>query len=430
MDRTILLKLAMGAACAILTALLLLWRRWHRCGPRRFTWEITLALVTLRLGLFVLLYAVMRSPYQSDVVAYHNYVAPALAGQLPYNDFYMPYAPPYPYLVAIPTLIWDSPGAIILMSIVLEIASLPVWIAVGRELLDETTVRRAAILSVGSVLSLLHVGLLGQNQSWMALAIGASLLLLLRQRPLLSGLVLGASLAMVKFLALLFTGPMWLAERRRWRWTLGFALLPALVYLPAACWIDIMHPVKTMGSHYGSGNIFFLLSALGLPLSDPQWQRPITMAGIASLVAAIIAIMLRGTVNVRAAAAPAMLIVLLVFVMVSKKSYPGYLCMALFPLCLVVARHKRFAAAAMAFLIFSTLAGAEASLYFRTLHLQDLRPLRQLGLASADARPYLLMMGVDLLLLAGYAWLLLASWRWLTTSCAKRGDTLNARGGV
>jgi F0F1-type ATP synthase assembly protein I len=230
-DRVILLKLLMALAGALVCVVL--WRLpWvRRLSNGQFTAMTIGLLVGGRLGFYTLVYLVQGQPVPTDVPTYYYPEAvKTLSGLLPYRDFASSYAPLFDYLGAAMIYLWNDTRVYVLTAIAADVLAMPIWLAVGRRLFAENVVRTAAILYVTNVKALLSV-CTGQNQIWIALLLAAAWWLRLRGRPFWSGMMLGLGLSAVKVLVLILTPPVWLAGGRRLMWLVGFAAIPAVVYL-------------------------------------------------------------------------------------------------------------------------------------------------------------------------------------------------------
>ncbi len=103
-------------------------------------------------------------------------------------------------------------------------------------------------------------------------------------------------------------------------------------------------------------------------------------------------------------------LLLLVLMIASKKSYDDYLVIALFPICLSVAGHRRLLPAALLSGT-SALAAVEPSMWFRWLHKGQLSLLFAQHLPVGIARSHVrLFFACDLFLVAGYIGLLVLSY--------------------
>jgi len=74
----------------------------------------------LRLVPFVIIYLVLGEEARWDVAMFYDSVQGALAGGWVYRDFDTAYSPLFPYIIALPVLIWNSGKAIILFMILVE----------------------------------------------------------------------------------------------------------------------------------------------------------------------------------------------------------------------------------------------------------------------------------------------------------------------
>ena len=203
--------------------------------------------------------------------------------------------------------------------------------------------------------------------------LAAALWLQLRDRPFCSGLMLGLGLSAVKVLALILAPPVWLVGRRRTAWIAGFAALPLVVYLGFfAMAADVLLPLKTEGKLVTCGNLPFLSTLFGC---DP--------AGAIG-IAATLALLGLWAVLYSAAwktgldpAGPRVIhlitLVLITFMLLSKKAYTGYLVMGMFCLCLTMADRPFGWRDMLVYCLFSIVAVMEPTLWDRWLPLQDLR---------------------------------------------------------
>jgi hypothetical protein len=287
---------------------------------------------------------------------------------------------------------------------------------VGRAFLEESEVRIAALLYLASPISLQFVAVDGQDNVVIALLIATALLLLLRGRTILSGAALGLSLVTFKFLPLLYTPIFFLTSPRRWRWAAG----TATVVLPVYGWLlfehaPILQPLAAEGELRSAGDLPYLLEAVsGLTLPGRFWDLLLLLAlfGLFAAVAraardAPPAVCLRAiTFGVCA--------VTLAVLLLSKKSWPPYLMLSLFQICLLPASGARSRLRITTFALFGVVAVTEHSVWasgFAQFSASEFHAALQQGSA-----PAWLFFILELLLLAGYVWLLLASVRLVVRS--------------
>lgn len=395
-------KLLMGLAGTVLALLAASSPRLRRLSDARFGALAVGFGVASRLALFFLVFVALRMEAQSDVGAfYYPQARSALAGQLVNRDFPSSYAPLFPYLGAVAVALWDSPKSLILLAVALEALSLPLWLRTARALFDEGTARLAMILYVTSALPLVDVAIEGQNHTYCALLLAASFAFLVAGRPFLSGLAAGASVAAVKLLGVITAaGPFAGAGNRRARWLAGGALVPALVYGAfALAGADVLLPVRIESGQRTSGNLPFLLTALGAGAPTGAWSS-ITVALLAcSLVGVLLWALRSGAVTGPRAALHLTTLLLLTFQVVSKKAASQYLVLGYFPVAATVAACSPGWRGILAFGLFGTVATLEPSLWFRLLPSSNLSALWQPGLRGSA----LVVLAFNLVLVGGYA---------------------------
>jgi hypothetical protein len=381
--------------------------RLQRLPGRQFDRLTSIAFAVTRLGLFCLVFFVLHLAARGDVPTFYwpeaNHI---LEGLRPYRDFPSSYAPLHPYLDAIVIRIWHSPLAIILLAILAECSILPLWHSFSRTFLSEEESRNATLLYLTSAISLQFVTIDGQNTVIIGVLLSLALLLLSFRRELLSGVVTGLSIGAIKFLPLLFVPAFFLSIQKRWRWLVGAALPILAVYGTAvALHLSILTPLQREGNNKGAGNLPFLVeSILGASLPSRLWDLLLLV-----VLAAIFLLAARTARN----AAPetrlrvitfsmaALTIALLAF---SKKSWPPYLMLTLFPLCLLIDRRR---ISLICFALVGVVAALEHS-YWSSILSQPTSLVAHQGLFSGGAS-YLILFGLEVALLASYGWLLTLS---------------------
>jgi hypothetical protein len=379
-----------------------------RSGPAsKFDRWIMAVYAASRLVLFAVVFLVLRIAPRGDIPSY--YVPEALwtlAGRVQYHDFPSSYAPLHPYLDGAVLWVWRSPLAIILFAIVAEAALLWVWLRMGRLLLSEERLRVAALLYVASPISVQYVTLDGQDNVLLALLIATALWLAYKARESASGAVLGAGIAAVKFLPLVFV-PGFLLGVKRWvRWALGFGTVIAAVYGTALLrGMRILYPLEAEGALKGSGNVPYVLESV----SGRVFSAAAENAAVVLALLAVYACMLRpvrtrlieSRLRIVALGTVALTLALLLF---AKKSWPPYLMLVLFPMCFAVVRPGWTRLRLALWCGFSAVAVLEHSYWASMMQqVQSMELHTWLSAARPDA--YVLMV-LELLLIAGYAWLL------------------------
>lgn len=365
-------------------------------------------LAASRLGLFVLVFAVFQFEPTSDVRVYYAEANAIYVGGIPFVDINTAYGPLFDYVLAAVIAIWNDPAALILFTICLELFSLPVWLRVGRASFEEATVRRATVLYVCNTVALANVAIAGENQVWLSLFLGASLLALSRDHKFLSGIYLGASVVVVKFLSLLFAPIFFLATRFSLRWGIGFVIVPLATYATILMvGGQPLDQVYAQAADQSSGNIPYLLTALNLDLTNglPEWVTNVVSFAILCLCFLFVYFRFGFSTSRQAVIGSAFLLV--VVMLVSKKAYADYIIVALFPLCLAILNGKKPLLVALIFSLLTAVATVEPSLWFRWMELRQLDVFFEADLSGNLTRTNLLLFfACELVMVTGYLWLL------------------------
>jgi hypothetical protein len=414
-QQTLIARGALGVLAGVASLAAVYSPRLRQLANPLFDRIVIATFVASRLALFSLIFLVLRIAPRGDVPAYYWQEAlSAFHGLLPYRDFASSYAPLHPYLDALPITLWHSPLAIILLAILIEAALLPLWLRFGRELLSEQELRTGVLLYLTSSLSLQFVAVDGQDTVIISVLLTLALFFLARHRELVSGASAGLSVAAIKFLPLIYAPAFFLATPRRWRWALGFAIPITAVYGAfVALRLPILTPLEQEGNLKCAGNIPFLVESLvGVNLPSRLWD-----ALLLATFALIFVLVRRASRNATLStqlraitfAAAALTLALVLF---SKKSWPPYLMLALFAICLLPKTGRRVQV--VSFAIFSLIAVVEHS-YWATLLYQLTAQDFHRGLLSGQPTYYLFLV-MQLLLLGGYGCLLAAALRRITSS--------------
>ena len=387
-------------------------------GPAaRFDRLLVAALAASRLALFTLVFLLLRIPARGDVpVFYLPEARSALAGLLPYRDFPSSYGPLHPYMDSIVLRLWNSPLALILFAILMEVVALRLFLNLGRRLFSDPRVRLAGLLYVLNPLSLQFVTLDGHDNVLLALLLGVAVWAMLRSRDTLSGFAAGIGIGLLKLIALFYAPVFWLAGLRRWWWTLGFLLA---LLLGEGIWfamgLPLLTPIRIESAVKQAGDLPFLIeSILGIDLPgrllDAVMLLMLALVWIATALAAR-SRQLHERARVVLFALPAVTLVLELF---AKKSWPPYLMIVLFPLCLLLADRGR--RALWIFEIFSVIAVFEHSFWATVLGSIGSGEMHQ-GLLARGSNFFVYLL-LQLLLLSGYAWLL-----WMSLRALRPGET-------
>lgn len=415
-QQTLFARIALGLVAGSASILLALWPRLQSISRGRFDRALFAAFAVSRLGLFALIFLVLRIPPRGDVPAYYlDQAQLVLRHLLPYRDFIGSYAPLHPYLDAALISLWHTPLAIMLFSVLAELLLLPLWMRAGRRFLPERELRTAALLYLASPISLQFVTIDGQDNVVIAVLLALAILLVLRSRALAAGAALGASVAAIKFLPLIYAPAFFVSMPRRWRLLLGASLVCAIVYGGfALLHAPVLEPLAAEGDLRSAGDFPYVVEAIfgvTLPARLTDGTMLLVLLAIFMCVARTAS---RAGLEVRMRALTfGIAAVTLAFLALSKKSWPPYLMLTLLPVCLAAAgpaaSQLRRGLRVAAFASFGLVAVTEHSYWASVLRQFSSADFHRALLAgSVDAWA---MLAVELLLLAGYVWLLYRAMR-------------------
>jgi len=384
--------------------------------PRRlFDRLVIAAYVASRLLIFAFIFLVLRIAPRGDIPTFYWSESRSVLHQLlPYRDFGSSYAPLHPYLDALVIRIWYSPLAIILFAICVEALILPLWFRVGRTFLTEEEVRLSSLLYLTSAMSVQFVTIDGQNNVLIAALLVLAFLLVHRYRIFASGAAIGLGVAAVKFLPLLYVPAFLAVIPQRLRWAAGASTVILTVYgTCVAIHIPILAPLLYEGSIRSAGNIPYLFEGItGLVVPSIIWNLLVIVACL--LIILLIVSKSRGAnallrLRILTFGIAALTLALVLF---AKKSWPPYLVMSLFPICLLVRREQKLSIVGFAF--FQVAAVACMSYWATVLGQCDSREFH-LGLLAHHPDFYWFL-ALQSALVGGYGWL-------LTLSLARIRDT-------
>jgi len=403
----IVFKVLVAAAAGLLGAWVLRYRELEKLAESRFVAVALGVQLIPAIGLFVALYVVGHQEPTSDVPAYYMPAARAvLAGQVPFRDFTLSYAPLFPYVGAALLSVWNSGKAFAVFALVMNAATLLAWHATARQLFDRRTAREASVLFAASGHVLVQA-MLGTNQTWIAAALAATVLLLVSGRSTSAGLVQGLAVVAVKFLVLLFWPVLWMSAARKLSWLYGALVLSIAVYATFAVGgADLLYPLRHEGELTSSANLPYLIEPL-LGLDSHLAYRLFDGAALLALGATTVWLYIKARrapeSTTRWLLVPGLALTQLVFMLVSKKSFTVYALFCMYPLIVVLLQgltdYRRRVAF---FVVFNILLAMESSLWF---HLGGNNKALSAWLYERHDTGILFFLAVDLALIVGYAYL-------------------------
>ncbi len=413
-------KVLVAIATAVLGAAVFRSRLPDTLSQARFLWlAASLQLIPV-CALFLGIYVIGREQVSSDVPGYYLPAARAVAeGKLPFRDFATSYAPLFPYVSAALVRVWDSGKVFALFAMMMNMLGLIAWHRAAASLCNEATARRGTILYASSG----HIAiqaLLGSNQCWIAAALGWSVFLTARDRGTASGLIQCLAVCTTKFLTLLFWPVLWVCAQRRRLWILAAALPASLVYgFFVFAGGSVFEPLRRESPRTTSGNLAYLLEPL-LPAAAASNHHVVDAVALLALGGSAVWLFIRA-LPLPAAQRPRLLLpglVLLgiVFMLFSKKSYTGYAVFFLYPATSVLVSGVRSLRGGCAFfLLFNVLLVSEPSLWFQMGGYG--RALSSWLKSAADRAPDEFVL-LDACLIACYVFI-----AWLSVQCLRQSRT-------
>ena len=205
--RNLVIRFIFGGLLAILSFLVTRWKipgKLAEWTERQFDFYFIALYAASHFLFFFGVFVVLRQKPWTDLVGFYVPQAHAvMRGLFPYRDFPSSYAPLNPYLDALILRVHDSPLSILVFQIFCDILSVPFWIRFLRRFMNETTVRKAALLYFVQPLVAWQICIDGRNQGLIALLLGIAFCAIAR-REIVSGLSFSFTWILVKFLPVMF----------------------------------------------------------------------------------------------------------------------------------------------------------------------------------------------------------------------------------
>lgn len=382
---------------------------------REFNRYVTAAFVGSRIAIFAGLFLILHVAPRGDIPSFYmDQAEQVLRGLAPYRDFVSSYAPLHPYFDAALIHLWHTPLAMILFAIVVECLTVPLGLYLGLLLVPEQQLRKAGLLYLTSVISIQFVSIDGHDDVILAALMVLSILWLHRNRNFLSGAAIGLGAVLTKFLPLVYAPMFFVSSVRRWRWAAGLALPVVLVYGAFVIrHLDVLSVLSNEGALKSANNITFLIEALvGITVPLIVWDG-LMLISLILIFARVTRAVFQAPPEQRlhpvtfGTAALTLTIELL-----ARKSWPPYLVIALFPICLLVAAGSGLDIALFA--VFGVVAVVAPSYWATVLGQFSAEDLHR-GLLAGQPNCYILLV-LQTALISGYVWLLTGSLRRITAS--------------
>ncbi len=415
-------KLAVSLSLLLLLAFVNRPNVLDRLSSSQFFWLSWAILALIRITAFILIFVVIGLAAQSDVVVYYREAKSALSGALIYRDFPSSYGPLFTYLEAGAVFLWDSPKSLVLLAIIVELGSFPLWLRIADRAFSDRIVRKSTLLYVFSPVPFFVVGVSGQNQCFGSAFLAMCICLLFQDRNALAGFVAGVSIPGVKFLTLLFAPVLWAFSHRRISFAAAFMVAPVIVYgwLLIAD-VDILVPLYLQLNDRSPGNLPFLFSLIGLETKTISQGRLWDAFLVISLAGVFIFHFVRSKLRKHSCLIYFVTLIGLTFMICSKKSYANYLVFFYFPFCILVANLGFSWKSTAMFSAINLAASLEPSLYFRwfrNVPVSNASLALPLGVSVSPIVGMVSFIVCELVLMSCYLWYFWKAWIQTSTSTA------------
>ncbi|GAA4469602.1 hypothetical protein GCM10023189_56850 [Nibrella saemangeumensis] len=276
---------------------LLLWqtRKTVRIAPSYHTTLFLLSFLCFRIIPFILVYVILDYDTRSDVPMFYDSAVEALKLKVVYREFDTAYSPLFPYLTALPLMVWNSPKAILLLLMLTEGVTL--WLtyklylpSVDRLRYSDDLLRKIMLYLMLPIPFVLSV--LGGQEDILMWLFGAWALLIWRRKrdDLWIGIVLGLGMVVTKAILVLTLIPVFFLVQNRFRYVLGLIIvgLPSLVIMYALAGLEFLEPIQQANDPRTPNLWTILRPALGdiVPLGRKSlnWVGLVSILGLASFV--------------------------------------------------------------------------------------------------------------------------------------------------
>lgn len=184
-------------------------------------WFLLMVFV-LRILPFLVVYVIFNVSPRSDVPMFYDAASSAKQGLFVYRDFESAYSPLFAYITAIPLLVWNSPKAIALLMLLIEIFIL--WFTVSFKKSHDSLYKSLLYLLLPAPFVLTVLG--GQEDIWMW---GFGLLSMWvwqkKSDELWLGIVFGLALIVTKALFILILPAIFFFVRHKIRFVIGLLII-------------------------------------------------------------------------------------------------------------------------------------------------------------------------------------------------------------
>lgn len=343
---------------------------WFNDGDKfwRFAAKVLSLFVSIRTVLFLCIFVILGVQPQSDSLVYYDWARLTITGQIPGESESLPlhYGPLFLYVIGLLTYLWNDPRVVIVLAICVELILFAMWLSLKGTICGEAVMRRASVLYAFCPLSVSTTAIGGNNDVLAGMFVAMFTVLALRSKSALSGAVAGLSVIASKALTILAALPVFISSERKLLWLLGASTPAILVYgISSLFSIDPVAGFRFHGTHYSSGNLPFWIGLFGVDMiALPQRWAVNAISALLVLFMPLLPLIVNRSVG-RSDLVPSIAATILMFMLVSAKSFPHYLLIALFPIMIVIAEIEKKETGIILYCVFSIVTTVESSLWFR-----------------------------------------------------------------
>lgn len=242
-------------------------------------WFLLMVFV-LRILPFVVVYVIFNESPRSDVPMFYEAAVSAKQGMFVYRDFESAYSPLFSYLTAIPLVVWNSPKAIALLMLVVEIIVLWFTFLFQHETVSLYKTLLYLLLPAPFILVILG----GQEDIWMwGFGLWSMWAWQKKQDELWLGIIFGLALLVTKALFILILPAIFFFVHRKVRFVTGLLVIgiPSLAFMYYHSELLFLSPIQ-QANDPRTPNIWTILHPLtnGLIPLGPKYLNWIGLLSI------------------------------------------------------------------------------------------------------------------------------------------------------
>lgn len=312
--------LGASVAVLILGAILI---DFQKIEKRSYYLLLAISFIITRVVSIIYLYGVAGSTGTSDLTnIFGDQAEKILTGDIPYLGFESHYSPYFPYLLALPYIIYSQPVSVLSVFVVFDLLTMIVAGMYVKETWDLQAANKFYWFYSFVPFTWLFITYWNQDEVIAAFFIVLSMLFIARKQEPRAAVTMAVGFLLTKFLIIVFFIPLFLMMKKPIRNGLlssGLILLGYLPFLLAGA--DILMPVNAEAGYHAVGsNPWVLLDALGV--SVPTLLPHIVV--LASL--GILAVIYMCTDRLHKLSPEATIVLFsLVYMLMGKKSFSFYI---------------------------------------------------------------------------------------------------------